>query len=68
MKNSEGYNDPTAGEAIANIEKKKRNEEMYVKNAISSLMNIFRISASLVGFEIVGRITFRDKITGKEYR
>lgn len=68
MKNSEGYNDTTAGEAIANIEKKKRNEEMYVKNAISSLMNVFRISASLVGFEIVGRITFRDKITGKEYR
>ncbi len=25
-------------------------------------------AAAMVGFEIVNRITFRDKVTGKEYR
>ena len=65
MKNAEGYNDPTVGSAFANIEKKERDKEQMVKNDITCLVGMFK---SLVGLEIVGRITFRDRYTGKEYR
>lgn len=36
--------------------------------AIGDLVPIIRQTAALASFEIVGRITFRDKTTGKEYR
>lgn len=35
---------------------------------ISSLIPILKQTAELAGFEVVGRITLRDKATGKEYR
>lgn len=68
MKNGEGYNDPTVGGAMANISRKEWEKEQNVKNDITSLMYIFKQAARLVGLEIVGRITFRDRHTGKEYR
>lgn len=68
MKNGEGYNDPTVGGAMANISRKEWEKEQNVKNDITSLMYIFKQAASLVWLEIVGRITFRDRHTGKEYR
>ena len=63
-KNKEGYADPTAGEAIGTVarEEKKQNEE------VTSLVNVLKQIISLTGFEMVGRITLRDKKTGKEYK
>ena len=63
-KNKEGYADPTAGEAIGTVtkEEKKQNEEVAI------LVNILKQMISLAGFEMVGRITLRDKKTGKEYK
>lgn len=67
-KNTEGYADPTAGEAMANIRREERQREAERLAAIGDLMPIIRQTAALAGFEIVNRITFRDKATGREYR
>ena len=63
-RNKEGYPDPTAGEAIGTVtrEEKRRNEE------VTNLVNVIKQIISLAGFEMVGRITLKDKKTGKEYR
>lgn len=63
-KNSEGYNDPTAGEAVGTVarEERKRSE------AVTSLITMLKQIISLAGFELVGRIVLKDKETGKEYR
>lgn len=67
-KNQEGYQDPTAGQAMANIRREEQQQEAERIQAIGALMSIIRQAAALAGMEIVGRITFRDKETGKEYR
>lgn len=63
-RNKEGYPDPTAGEAIGTVarEEKRHNEE------VTNLVNVIKQIISLAGFEMVGRITLKDKKTGKEYR
>jgi hypothetical protein len=63
-KNSEGYNDPTVGEAMNNIEA----EERRVLERISALIPVMKKTAELVGFEVVGRIVLVDKETGKKYK
>ncbi len=68
FKNTEGYFDPTAGTAIANIKREARGRDAERLEAIDALLPIIRRIAALSGFKIVGRITFRDKMTGKEYR
>lgn len=67
-KNQEGYHDPTAGKAMANIRREEQQREAERVQAIGTLMSIIRQASDLAGMEIVGRITFRDKETGKEYR
>jgi hypothetical protein len=59
-KNAEGYSDPTAYEAIKNIDKE---EERFHK----LLHTIFEI-CELSGFRIEGRIILIDEVTGKVYR
>lgn len=58
--NHEGYRDPTADTAIANL---NRTPE-YVMDVI----RILRLVAGLAGLEFIGRIQLRDRATGKEYR
>lgn len=72
-KNSEGYSDPTPGAAYSNIRREERHEERRQQEAerlatISALIPILKQTAELAGFEVVGRITLKDKATGKEYR
>lgn len=59
-KNAEGYNDPTAGEAVENV----MLEGSSRKNVLIYTM---RTMAELAGFEVIGRITLKDKETGKKY-
>jgi hypothetical protein len=66
FKNSEGYPDPTAGRAYANIRREERENE--TKNRISALMHIIKAAADLAGFDIAERVVLRDRQTGKEYR
>ncbi len=59
-KNAEEYSDPTAYEAIKNIDKE---DERFHK----LLYTIFYI-CNIAGFEIEGRITLVDKKTGRIWR
>lgn len=68
-KNAEGYSDPTPGEAMSNIRREQRQQEVAERLAvISKLIPVMKQTAELAGFEVVGRITLKDKETGKEYR
>lgn len=68
-KNAEGYSDPTPGEAMSNIRREQRQQEAAERLAvISRLIPVMKQTAELAGFEVVGRITLKDKETGKEYR
>ena len=62
-RNAEGYPDPTFGGAWGNM---RREAERMAK--INDLIPVMKQTAELAGFEVVGRITLRDKETGKEYR
>ncbi len=55
-KNGEGYDDPTCGEAIKNIEKSKARFNKMLR----TIHNI----CDLAGFEIKGRVIFIDKKSG----
>jgi hypothetical protein len=59
-KNASGYSDPTAYQAIKNID---REDENFHK----LLHTIFNI-CDLAGFRIEGRIVFVDEVTGKVWR
>lgn len=58
-KNSEGYRDPTAGEAISSADRPPKQ--------IVEVIRLIRSVASLAGFEVVGRIRLRDRETGREW-
>lgn len=57
-KNNEGYPDNTAGE----IERADR-----PPHAVKQVIYILHLITSLAGMEIVGRVTLRDKETGREW-
>lgn len=59
--NHEGYRDPTADTAIANLEKK-------TPDYIMDVIRVLRLVADLAGLEFIGRVQLRDKVTGREYR
>ena len=67
-KNKEGYTDPTAGEAMGTVPKEERKEERERNAAVTTLITMLKQIISLAGFELVGRIVLKDKVTGKEYR
>ena len=67
-KNQEGYPDPTAGAAYSAIRQEERKREADRLAAISALIPIMKGAAELAGFEVGGRITLKDKTTGKEYK
>lgn len=68
-RNNEGYNDPTAGEAMGEVAKEEKKSSRKEHNeAVTTLVTMLKQIISLAGFELVGRITLRDKETGKEYR
>lgn len=68
FKNLEGYPDPTAGAVYSAIRREKRQQEADRLAAVSTLIAVIKGAAALAGFEVVGRITLKDKATGKEYR
>lgn len=62
-RNASGYMDLTAYEAIRNVDREAEAEKRYKK----LLSTIFYI-CDLAGFHIEGRLTIRDKKTGKIWR
>ena len=67
-RNQEGYPDPTAGTAYSAIRREERQQEADRLATINTLIPVMKGAAELAGFEVVGRITLKDKATGKEYR
>lgn len=47
---------------------KKSSETRRQRGVISRLIPVMKQTAELAGFEVVGRITLRDKSTGKEWK
>jgi hypothetical protein len=62
--NSEGYADPTAFHGTKNIIK----EETEMEDKVHSLVHVIRDIANLSGFEVIGRIQFRHKKSGREFK
>lgn len=58
--NAEGYPDPTAYNAIKNIE----DEETKV----STLIHIIKTLLRICGFELIRRVEIRSTRSGREYR
>lgn len=67
-KNAEGYSDPTAEEACRNISREERLRTAERLAALNGMIAILKETAKLVGFEVVGRITLKDKKTGRMYK
>ena len=63
--NAEGYNDPTAEQAIGHIIKEERRK---MDQQVSELIHSMRDMAAVNGFEIIGRVTVKHKESGKVFR
>lgn len=59
-RNGSGYIDPTAYEAIANID--NESDRFY------KLLGVIFSICDLAGFHVEGRITLKDKKTGRVWR
>ncbi len=68
FKNAEGYSDPTPGTAWRNICRETDPQDAERRTEVNALISLIKGAADLAGFKIVGRIVFKDKNTGKEYR
>ena len=66
-RNAEHYADPTPGTAMRNIRKEEYQKEARLLQ-ISILVPMLRQIAEWSGFDIIGRVPLRDRVTGKEYR
>lgn len=62
--NSSGYADPTAFEALKPIIQ----EEQEMEEQVSDLVFAIKMICDLAGFEVMGRIKFKHKKTGKEFK
>lgn len=62
--NHEAYPDPTAYHGLKNI----IDEEEQMNKQVSDLVHVFKVICSLAGFEIIGRIQFKHRKSGKEFK
>lgn len=62
--NSEGYADPTAYFGTQQIIK----EEKELEDKVHTLVHVIRDITNLAGFDVIGRIQFKHKKTGKEFK
>ena len=69
--NHEGYSDPTASEALRRLSRHNYNRNSCVSSKndprIGPLLRTIFYICALAGFDIDGRIVFRDKQTGVKY-
>lgn len=63
-RNASGANDPTAYAALKPIVKSETEVDRQVHKLIAVIKNV----ADLTGFEVVGRIEFRHKESGREFK
>lgn len=64
FKNPEGYADPTAYQAIKNIDVANRdNADVQAYKTISLVLRLL----DLMGYTLVDRLHIKDPVTGREY-
>lgn len=63
-KNAEGYNDPTAYNAIKNVEQEQDKDDARFHQLLNTLFSL----CELADFHIEGRVVLKDKRTGKVWR
>lgn len=63
-RNSEGYHDPTAYEALKPIIK----EDAERQKRVNTLIFVLKFIIDLADFELLNRIEIKDRKTGREYR
>lgn len=63
--NYSGYADPTAELAIGSKKKEKKDK---ILEAIGGIRKTYDDIADMMGYEIIGRITFKHKFTGKVFK
>lgn len=59
-KNAEGYSDPTAYQAMKNLDK----EEVRVRRLLRTILDI----CALAGFKVDSRIVLVDRVNGRVWR
>ena len=62
--NHEGYADPTAFHGMKNIIK----EESEVEDKLNTVIHIIKSICDISGFEVVGRIQFKHKKSGRIFK
>ena len=63
-KNASGLPDPTAYEAIMHVDSEQNKNDIRFYKLIHTIFHV----CELAGFELEGRITLRDRKTGKVWR
>ena len=63
-KNAEGYNDPTAYNAIKNVDQEQDKDDARFHQLLNMLFSL----CELADFHIEGRVVLKDKRTGKVWR
>ncbi len=63
-KNAEGYNDPTAYNAMTKVMREENEPQRRINALIGSIKSLI----DLAGFDLLNRIEVRDRKTGREYR
>lgn len=63
-KNSEGYADPTAHDAISKVVR----EENERQRRVSAVIGVIKSVVDLAGFDLMNRVVLKDRKSGREYR
>ena len=69
-RNASGCLDPTAYEAIKNIDRKttKLDKDLHEGYILNKLINSIKILCDRSGYVVVGRVVLKNKKTGKIYK
>jgi len=63
-RNSEGYSDPTAGQAMQNVQ----TEEKKARGLLRMIRTAAELMAEGAGYELKGQVCLKDSRTGRMYR
>lgn len=66
--NGSGAVDKTAAEAIRKVDREKETSRFQQPQEVNRLIDIFKTTADLAGYEIDGRIALKNKKTRKVYK
>ena len=66
--NGSGCPDPTAYEAMMNIQKDEKNRNQLIDEVAYKVIHTIKNVLDLSGFELVGRIQMKHKKSGKIYK